>query len=99
MLQSIGVIIVIMIAVYSYYSGKKYQRQRSWSKKLQALMLGICIMAVAIGINAVITGLPITNHLYKTLPLNLINDSQEINDINPNKYRIYFAFIIKLFYP
>ena len=72
MLQSIGVIIVIMIAVYSYYSGKKYQRQRSWSKKLQALMLGICIMAVAIGINAVITGLPITNHLYKTLPLNLI---------------------------
>lgn len=72
MLQSIGVIIVIMIAVYSYYSGKKYQRQRSWPKKLQALMLGICIMAVAIGINAVITGLPITNHLYKTLPLNLI---------------------------
>lgn len=71
-LQSLGVIIVIMITVYSYYSGKKYQKQRSWSVKLQALILGACIMVVAIGINALITGLPITNHLYKTLPLNLI---------------------------
>ena len=71
-LQSLGVIIVIIIAGYSYFSGKKYQKQRSWSVKLQALILGACIMAVAVGINAVITGLPIIDHLYKTLPLNLI---------------------------
>lgn len=70
--QIVGAIVVIMIAIYSYYSGKKYQRECSWKTKFKALILGACVMVTAVGINAIITGLPITNHLYKTISLNLI---------------------------
>lgn len=70
--QIIGAVVVILIFGYSYYRGRPKIKAVAPKRKLIAFLMGLGIMIIAVGINALITGLPLINHLYKVLPLNLL---------------------------